>query len=292
MTINSRFRVFCGFFAAFLSISGAQSAGAASVYWNLFNSEGENNYSAEYITYSTREDMLNDTNRTGRYSPDSHERGYGHNVVGSGSDGETYWSLFNSERENRYSAEYITYSSLADMLNDTNRTGRYSPDSHERGYGHNVVGSGSDGETYWSLFNSEGENRYSAEYITYSSLTDMLNDTNRTGRYSPDSFDRGHGHNVVGSGSDGELYWSLFNVEGENVIPADYIYYTSLLDMLNDTNRVGWHRPNGFGRGYAHNVVGSGAYVVSTVPLPAAFPLFATILSGFGILLFRRRKAA
>lgn len=52
---------------------------------------------------------------------------------------------------------------------------------------------------YWNLFNAEGESAADAVYVTYATLNDMLNDTNRTGSGVPDGF--GAGVNVVGSGA-------------------------------------------------------------------------------------------
>ncbi len=60
--------------------------------------------------------------------------------------------------------------------------------------------SGSDGLTYWNVFNIEGESSVTAGIVTYGSLSDMLHDTNRLQDVSPNS--QGFGRNVVGSGSD------------------------------------------------------------------------------------------
>ncbi len=260
-------------------------ANATPVYWNLFNIEGESQVDSVYITYNSLNDMLNDTNRIGAFTPDN-VGGAAQNVVGSGSDGMTYWNLFNVEEESQANSVYITYDSLNDMLNDTNRTGAFSPDS-VGGAAQNVVGSGSDGMTYWNLFNIEGESQADSIYITYDSLFDMLNDDNRTGAFSPDSVG-GAAQNVVGSGSDGMTYWNLFNIEGESQADSIYITYDSLFDMLNDTNRTGAFTPDSVG-GAAHNVVGSGAFVMAatTVPEPTTMALFG--LGGLGIIL-RRRK--
>jgi hypothetical protein len=38
--------------------------------------------------------------------------------------------------------------------------------------------------TYWNVFNIEGESAISADIVTYGSLTDMLNDTNRLGVFT------------------------------------------------------------------------------------------------------------
>ena len=62
-------------------------------------------------------------------------------VVGSGSDGSTYWNLFNIEEESAIGALYVTYNSLNDMLMDTNPVGVFSPNTNFHN-ARNVVGSG------------------------------------------------------------------------------------------------------------------------------------------------------
>jgi hypothetical protein len=267
-------------------IVSAGAAGATPVYWNLFNIEEENQQNAVYITYASLDDMLNDTNRTGSFVPDAVGNS-AENVVGSGSDGLTYWNLFNIEEENQQNAVYITYASLDDMLNDTNRTGSFVPDAVGNS-AENVVGSGSDGLTYWNLFNIEEENQQNSVYITYASLDDMLNDTNRTGSFVADTVGNS-AENVVGSGSDGLTYWNLFNIEEENQQNAVYITYASLDDMLNDTNRTGSFVPDTVGNS-AENVVGSGAFVVAATEVPAP-PALALLGAGLaGLVAGRRRK--
>jgi hypothetical protein len=191
--------VSCGFglkaILVTLGVLFCHGALASPVYWSVFNIEGESAISADYVTYATLDDMLNDTNRTGVFSPNNFSAG--RNVVGSGSDGTNFWTLFNIEGESAISADYVTYANLDDMLNDTNRTGVFSPNNFSAG--RNVVGSGSDGTNYWSLFNIEGESAISADYVTYAALNDMLIDTNRTGVFSPNNFNAGR--NVVGSGA-------------------------------------------------------------------------------------------
>ena len=155
------------------------------------------------------------------------------------------------------------------------------------GFGRNIVGSGSDGTNYWSLFNIEGESSLTAEYVTSASLTDMLGDTNRLGNSSPNSF--GFGRNIVGSGSDGTNYSSLFNIEGESSLTAQYVTYATLTDMLGDTNRLGNFSPNSFG--FGRNIVGSGSdemVQVTTVPEPGTLVLFGIGLAGLG---FARRRS-
>ena len=178
---------------AALSFVCASSAEAG--YWNVFNIEGENTLSSNVVTYGTLTDMLVDTNRTGVFLPNS--SGFGRNIVGSGSDGSTYWNVFNIEGENTLSSNVVTYGTLTDMLVDTNRTGVFLPNSS--GFGRNIVGSGSDGSTYWNVFNIEGENTLSSNVVTYGTLLDMLVDTNRTGVFTPNPL--GFGRNIVGSGA-------------------------------------------------------------------------------------------
>ena len=58
---------------------------------------------------------------------------------------------------------------------------------------------GSGQATYWNVFNVEGGSSISAQIVTYPALTGMLNDANRTGVFTPNSF--GFGPNSVGSGA-------------------------------------------------------------------------------------------
>ena len=60
---------------------------------------------------------------------------------------------------------------------------------------------------------------------------------------------------LMGSMTAQATYWSLFNIEGESTVSAQYVTYGSLTDMLADTNRLGVFTPNtsGFGR----NIVGT-----------------------------------
>jgi hypothetical protein len=124
--------------ASVFVVAGTLPAASATIYWNLFNIEGEGDQSAQYVTYTSLDDMLLDSNRTGMFTPNS--LGFGRNIVGSGSDGSTYWNLFNIEGESNQSAQYVTYTSLDDMLLDSNRTGMFTPNS--LGFGRNIVGSG------------------------------------------------------------------------------------------------------------------------------------------------------
>ena len=144
---------------------------------------------------------------------------------------------------------------------------------------------------YWSLFNIEGESSVAADYVTYATLDDMLTDSNRTGVFNPNTVGNSS-RNVVGSGSDGSTYWSLFNFEGESSIAADYVTYATLDDMLTDSNRTGVFNPNTFGNS-SRNVVGSGAFVTPAtppvpVPEPATLGLFGLGLACLGLIAARR----
>ena len=113
---------------------------AATVYWNLFNIEGESSLSAVFDTYATLADMLTDQNRTGSFTANGHAP-FGANIVGAGSDGATYWNLFNVEGESSLSAVFDTYATLTDMLTDQNRTGSFTANGHAP-FGANIVGTG------------------------------------------------------------------------------------------------------------------------------------------------------
>jgi rubrerythrin len=262
-----------------LLIAGAALALSAfparATYWSLFNIEGESTQASRYVTYASLTDMLGDTNRVGLFDPNG--GGSSRNIVGSGSDGQLYWSLFNIEGESTQASRYVTYASLTDMLGDTNRVGLFDPNGG--GSSRNIVGSGSDGQLYWSLFNIEGESAQASRYVTYASLADMLGDTNRVGLFDPNG--GGSSRNIVGSGYDGQLYWSLFNIEGESAQASRYVTYASLADMLGDTNRVGLFDPNGGGS--SRNIVGSGSdelRVVQGVPEPSTLMLAVLGLAG------------
>jgi len=243
---------------------------AIPVYWNVFNIEGESSVGADLVTYDSLTDMLTDTNRTGVNTLS----GFGANVVGGGSNGTDYWSVFNIEGESSVGADIVTYGSLTDMLGDTNR----SSVNTLGGFGANIVGSGSDGTNYWNVFNIEGESSVGADIVTYGSLADMLKDTNRASVNTLDGF----GANIVGSGSDGTTYWNVFNIEGESSVGADIVTYGSLTDMLTDTNRASVNTLSGFGA----NIVGSGAFDIDeavSVPEPASWG--ALMLGLFGLWL-------
>jgi hypothetical protein len=82
--------------------------------------------------------MLNGTNILSTYIPNG--AGFANQVVGSGSDGTTYWNLFNDESNSIAVATYATYATLDDMLNGTNILSTYIPNG--AGFANQVVGSG------------------------------------------------------------------------------------------------------------------------------------------------------
>ncbi len=190
LTDANRLEVYSQVGGSFQNIVGSGSDGAT--YWNVFNIEGESEIPAAFVTYASLMDMLTDTNRLEVYSQAG---GSFQNIVGSGSDGTTYWNVFNIEGESEIPAAFVTYASLMDMLTDTNRLEVYS---QAGGSFQNIVGSGSDGTTYWNVFNIEGESQISADFVTYASLSDMLTDANRLEVYSQVG---GSFQNIVGSGA-------------------------------------------------------------------------------------------
>ena len=270
--------------ALFLMLSGVKSY-ATMVYWSLFNFEGENSANPAYATYNTLNDMLNGVNNTGVFTPNG--QGSVPSIVGSGSDGSTFWSLVNPEGENTSDPAFLTYATLGDMLNGLNSTGLFLPNG--QGKVPSIVGSGSDGNTYWSLINPEGENSSDAAFLTYATLGDMLNGLNNTGLFIPGG--QGPTPSMVGSGSDGSTYWTLLNPEGENSLPAAYVTYATLSDMLNGVNSTGVFTPNG--QGAAENIVGTGAFFlpdVTPIPLPASVWMFTTALGVLGLFGWRRGR--
>ena len=71
-------------------------------------------------------------------------------------------------------------------------------------------------------------------------------------------------------------YINVFNIEGESSVSAQFVTYSSLGDMLLDTNRLSVFTPTS---GAGENIVGSGASVTSSpgggsVPEPSAWGLF------------------
>src|SRR5690606_39589080 len=100
--------------------------------------------------------------------------GFAQNVVGTGSDGTTYWNLFNIEDETDMAAVFVTYATLADMLNDENRVLSIIPDGFAGGgFAQNVVGTGSDGATYCRQSDVEDETDVAAVFVTIATLANM-----------------------------------------------------------------------------------------------------------------------
>jgi hypothetical protein len=131
------------------------------------------------------------------------------------------------------------------------------------------------GLVYWNLFNIEGESSLNSDFVTYNTLEDMLHDTNRTSVVAPGS---GFGRNIVGTGSDGNTYWNLFNIEGESSLNSDFVTYNTLEDMLHDTNRTSVVAP---GSGFGRNIVGSGASIIADTPPMQSIPEPTTVLLFF-----------
>ncbi|GGX71409.1 hypothetical protein [Saccharospirillum salsuginis] len=249
------------------SVFGASVAEAGMLYWNLFNFEEESSVGSVFVTYATADDMLNDANRLSVVSPDGPGSSE-NNIIGSGSDGDIFWNVFNFEEESSTSAVFATYGTSDDMLNDANRLSVVSPDGPGSSE-NNIVGSGSDGESYWNVFNFEEESSVSAVFATYGSNDDMLNDANRLSVVSPTGPGSSE-NNIIGSGSDGSLYWNLFNFEGESSVSAVFATYITLEDMLNDSNRLSVVSPNGPGSS-ENNIVGTGAFAMN-VSFPVSAP--------------------
>ena len=241
-----------------------QIAAASTLYWNLVNIESESDLTSAYISYNSLNDMLADTNRAAVIFPETNSgfinpSSTPNNLIGSGSDGVTYWNIFNPEGETTFTSVIVTYNSSTDMLNDRNRTDTFFPNTNGA---ENIVGSGSDGETYWSIFNREEESGLNAVVFTYNSLNDMLTDSNRAGTFFPasNSTNLGNGIDLIGTGSDGETYWTLFNPEGEVDTVSVLVTYETLSDMLSDSNRTGTFSPNAGSAGSA--IVATGAMVI------------------------------
>lgn len=201
-----------------------------------------------------------------------------------------YWNVFNIEGESTASARLVVYATLDDMLYDRNRVSTVTPGSAAP---QNVVGGDSDGNVFWNVFNIEGESTESARIVVYGTLEDMLYDRNRLRNVAPGT---AAPQNIVGSGSDGQFYWNVFNIEGESTESARFVVYGTLEDMLYDRNRLRNVAP---GPAAPQNIVGSGATIVSTrptpgVPEPSTMMLIASACCAFlarrgGVL--RRHRA-
>jgi len=239
-----------------LAISMLIGLPAHATYFNLFNADGSAGPAADFRTYATLQDMLMGTNHTGSFAPVG---GLQAHLVGSGSDGTTYWNLFNADGSSGPAADFRTYATLEDMLMGTNPTGSFAPVG---GLQAHLVGSGSDGTTYWNLFNADGSSGPAADFRTYATLEDMLMGTNPTGSFAPVGGLQAH---LVGSGSDGTTYWNLFNADGSSGPAADFRTYATLEDMLMGTNPTGSFAPIG---GLQAHLIGSGASLQSLVSVP------------------------
>ncbi|MEY8201171.1 MAG: hypothetical protein RPS47_18180, partial [Colwellia sp.] len=79
--------------------------------------------------------------------------------------GPIYFNTFNEEGESVDTAIIVTYGSLLDMMTDFNPL----TVTNVGGNGPDIVGSGSDGTTYWNIFNEEGESVDTAIIVTYGS---------------------------------------------------------------------------------------------------------------------------
>lgn len=256
---------------------------AESIYWNVFNIEGEGDIGADIVWYDTFDDMLSDDNRQGVGQTDAFGGGFNANIVDSGSDGERFWNVFNIEDETTIGADIVWYDTFDDMLNDDNRQGVGQTDAFGGGFNANIVGSGSDGENYWNVFNIESEGVIGADIVWYNSFDDMLNDDNRQGVGQTDAFGGGFNSNIVGSGSDGENYWNVFNIEGESSIGADIVWYGTFEDMLSDDNRLGVGQTDAFGGGFNTNIIGAGGFIMDSTPVnpvPISIPFIFTLLGG------------
>ncbi|MGQ8366108.1 hypothetical protein [Glaciecola sp. 1036] len=267
----------------------SNSSIASAIYWNLFNDTTSNTSVPSYVTYSTLEDMLTDTNRVDIFSPDGYGSNVANNLVATGSDGTHFWNFFNNLSTATSIPSFSTYSDINGMLNDTNRTGFYEPTGYSVEIANNIIATGSDGTTYWNLFNNLSNPNGIPVYATYASLMDMLADTNRIDIFSPTGYSADIANNIVASGSDGQFYWSLFNDLSSSGVPS-YVTYATLDDMLKDENRLNLYEPIGYGLDIANRIIGSGAFVsnATNVNAPYTLPVLALLL--FALTLQTKQK--
>ena len=273
---------------AFATLLGAAApASATSVYWSVFNPEDEVMTNAVFVTYATLDDMIRGQNPITGDTNAPGQRDTRANIVGSGSDGNRFWNVFNYEGDNQRDAIFVLYDSFQEMSTDQNRLGTFRPDGAGRAA--NAIGSASDGSRYWTLFNDEGDLLDDAVYVLYGSLMDMLLDENPLAEVSPTGTigpNGDYGANVVGTGSDGQTFWSLFNFEGDAQRPSIFVTYNTLEDLFGDVNRKDAVKVDFPG---VANRVGSGFGPATTVPLPAGLPLLLTGVAALGYLGARRR---
>jgi membrane protease subunit (stomatin/prohibitin family) len=183
---------------AMLALVFGGAAQANPIYYNVFNFEDESDEGAAFVTYDSLEDMLLDQNRVDSFFPDGPFTSE-NNIIGSGSDGTTFWNLFNFEEESDEGAAFVTYDSIEDMLLDQNRVDSFFPDGPFTSE-NNIVGTGSDGESYWNVFNFEEESDEGAAFVIYDTLIDMLLDQNRVDSFFPDGPFTSE-NNIIGSGA-------------------------------------------------------------------------------------------